>query len=353
MHDLRAAREEALLACDLFNDRRERNLDAFLGHMFRAWLHLLRAIAAKEHWGRDAAAGDLGALLARYVPDSADPLRANIAFLLGLRERIEHRFSRTRLQTVEALVSGKLHALLLNFEKTLTAEFGERQSLASALRFPVFLSSLTHESPELLERTYENAPHSVLRFIDAYESRLDPAVRVSEAYDFRIYLMPKASPTGRDLPVEFVDVSKLSAQEAEAVENARVIIRDRHVEAINVNRLKASEVVSRVREVFPLFSLYYHTLAWRHFGARPQGNAPDPARTDAAYCVYDRAHRDYLYTEAWVERLEAALDGSPEAVVASWKPPRPVEEAADDYSSSASEIEPVSTSPSEPSTVNE
>ncbi len=343
MHDLRAAREEALLACDLFNDRRERNLDAFLGHMFRAWLHLLRAIAAKEHWGREVVGGDLSALLSHYVADAGDPLRANIEFLLGLRVRIEHRFSRKRLQVVEALVSGKLHALLLNFEKTLTAEFGERQSLAGALRFPIFLSSLTNESPELLERTYEDAPHSVLRFIESYEARLDPAVRMSEAYDFRIYVMPKASPSGRDLPVEFVDVSKLSAEEAEAVENARVIIRDRHVEAINVNRLKASEVVSRVQEMFPAFSLYYHTLAWRHFAIRPHGNAPDPARTDATYCVYDRAHRDYLYTEAWVERIKTALDGSPEAVVASWKP----------HSSNASQIGPVSTSPSEPSTVNE
>lgn len=352
MHDLRAAREEALLACDLFNDRRERNLDAFLSHMFRAWLHLLRAIAAKEHRGKEASRGDLSTLLTHYVPDAADPLRANIEFLLGLRARIEHRFSRKRLQIIEVLVSGKLHALLLNFERTLTAEFGERQSLASALRFPIFLSSLTEASPELLERTYEQVPHSVLRFIETFEARLSGAVRISEAYDFRIYLMPKASPAGRDLPVEFVDVSKLSAQEAEAVENARVIIRDRHVEAINVNRLKASEVVSRVQEIFPAFSLYYHTLAWRHFGIRPHGNAPDPAHTDATYCVYDRAHRDYLYTEAWLERLKSALDGSPEAVVASWKPPRPAEEETD-YSSNSSWITPASTSPAEPSTVNE
>lgn len=326
MHDLRAAREEALFACDLFNDRRERNLDGFLAHMLQAWSHLLHAIEAKEHG-------------AEYFTGSADPMRANLDFFRGLHARIEHRFSRKRLQFVETLVSGKIHALLLNFEKTLVAEFGERQSLSTALRFPIFLASLTHDSRRLLEEAYERTPASVLRYVESYEGRLDASVRVSESYDFRIYLMPKASPTERDLPVEFVDLSKLSAEEAQAVENARVIIRDRHVEALNLNRLKAGEVVARVQALFPPFSVYYHTLAWRHYHIRPSSAAADPMQTDARYCVYDRAHRDYLYTEAWVERLKADLDGDPERIITSWKPPaRMVEPAA---------LEPTGTNPVE------
>jgi hypothetical protein len=321
MRDLRAAREEALLGCDLFNDRRERNFDAFIGHMLRAWLHLLQAIAAKERRAGDTKGWDLVAHLRRYIPDSADPLRANLEFFLGLRERTEHRFSRKRLQIVETLVAGKINALLVNFEKTLVAEFGERWSLANALRFPVFLSSLIEDSSTLLERSYGQAPSSVLHFIDSYETRLDRAVRVSEAYDFRIYLMPKASPADRDLPMEFVDLSKLTADEAKAVENARVVIRDRRVEAVNVSRMRAGEVVSRVQSVFPAFSMYYHTLAWRHYGIRPPSNAADPERTESRYSAYDRAHRDYLYTEAWVDRLKSDLAKDPDAVIASWKPP--------------------------------
>ncbi|HEY9086471.1 MAG TPA: DUF3644 domain-containing protein [Candidatus Tyrphobacter sp.] len=322
MHDLRASREEALLACDLFNDRRERNLDAFLAHMMRAWHHLLRAITSKEHRLSEMRDWDSHKHLQHYLADPADPLRANLEFFLRLRERIEHRFSRKRLRFVETLVSGKINALLVNFEKTLVAEFGERWSLADAMRFPIFLSSLTRESARLLEGAYEGTPTSVLRFIESYEARLDHSIRVSEAYDFRIYLMPKAPPTERDLPIEFVDLSKLSAEEAEAVENARVIIRDRQIEAINVNRLKAGEVVAQVRMVFPAFSMYRHTLAWRYHGIRPPSNSPDPARTDSKYAVYDRAHRDYLYTEAWVDRLKDELGAAPEAVVARWKPAR-------------------------------
>jgi len=328
MHDLRAAREEAVLAGDFLNDRRERNLDAFLAHMLRAWLHLLRAVAVKERRARETKGWDLRAHLQNEFADARDPVRANVEFFIGLRERIEHRFTRNRLRYVELLVSGKINALLLNFEKTLVSRFGQRQSLAETLRFPVFLSSLSRDSAELLESAYAAAPASILRFVEAYEARLDRAVRVSEAYDFRIYLMPKASPAERDLPIEFVDLSKLSAEEAQAVENARVIIRDRQVEAINVSRLKAGEVVARVQAIYPAFSMYYHTLAWRRYGIRPASNAPDPAQSDTTYAVYDRAHRDYLYTEAWVERLTSDLATDPDTVVASWKPPRRAEEGA-------------------------
>jgi hypothetical protein len=328
MRDLRAAREEALLGCDLFNDRRERNLDAFIAHMLRAWLHLLRAVAAKQRRTRETRDWDLPRHLRDFIPDFEDPVRVNVEFFLGLRERIEHRFSRKRLHFVETLVSGKIHALLLNFEKTLVAEFGVRQSLSNALRFPIFLTSLTHDTRQLIDEAYGETPASVLRYIESYERKLEHAVLVNESYDFRIYLMPKASPSERDLPVEFVDLSKLSAEEAQAVENARVIIRDRHVEAVNVNRLKAGEVVARVQSLYAAFSVYYHTLAWRHYRIRPPSNAADPMQTDAHYCVYDRAHRDYLYTEAWVERLKTDLDGDPEAVVASWKPPRMVTPSA-------------------------
>jgi hypothetical protein len=29
--------------------------------------------------------------------------------------------------------------------------------------------------------------------------------------------------------------------------------------------------------------------------------------TDSKYCVYDAAHKDYLYTEAWVDKLAKNL----------------------------------------------
>jgi len=60
--------------------------------------------------------------------------------------------------------------------------------------------------------------------------------------------------------------------------------------------------------------MHHHVLAWRHHEVRPTSNAADPARTDSRYCFYDRAHNDYLYSSAWVAKLEAELEDGEEAV---------------------------------------
>jgi hypothetical protein len=36
---------------------------------------------------------------------------------------------------------------------------------------------------------------------------------------------------------------------------------------------------------------------------RPYEKDEDPKITDSRYCVYDEPHKDYLYTEEWVEYL--------------------------------------------------
>ena len=52
-----------------------------------------------------------------------------------------------------------------------------------------------------------------------------------------------------------------------------------------------------------VFTMGSHTAAWRHFKIRPQGSVPKPELTASEFCVHDRAHNDYLYTKAWVDKL--------------------------------------------------
>ena len=42
-------------------------------------------------------------------------------------------------------------------------------------------------------------------------------------------------------------------------------------------------------------------------GSSLSGSAPKPEATDSKYCVYDAAHKGYLYTEAWVNKLSKDL----------------------------------------------
>ena len=51
-----------------------------------------------------------------------------------------------------------------------------------------------------------------------------------------------------------------------------------------------------------------HTDSWKKFRMRPKTGSKNPENTDSKYCVYNRAHIDYLYTKAWVDHLVRELD---------------------------------------------
>ena len=41
----------------------------------------------------------------------------------------------------------------------------------------------------------------------------------------------------------------------------------------------------------------------RYFKVRPPGGSTHPEQTDTKYCIYDKRHNDYGYTEEWVNLL--------------------------------------------------
>jgi hypothetical protein len=85
----------------------------------------------------------------------------------------------------------------------------------------------------------------------------------------------------------------------------------------NADTVRAGEVAKRVqnalgnpkiirgRKEVDKYSVAWHTKCWRHFKIRPaNGNSP-PEQTDIKYCIYDKRHDDYGYTEEWVKLLVA------------------------------------------------
>jgi hypothetical protein len=316
---LAVAKQEALLACDLYNEPRQpRSFELFVIHMERAWLNLFHAVQAQL--GGEEEGWDLERLARVHMPHAQDPIRRNIEFFIALRARIEHRFTPRQLRALETVVSGKALAYLRDFDTYLVQEFGERQSLGSSLRFPVYLASLARDAPEVLKEVYRRVPVATRKFIEAFDADTEEEVRLDPAYDFKVYLVPKsAGGPAADLAMEFVRLEDLSPDQREQVQAGTVLIRDRHVEVANVDRLKPSEVVERVQEVWPKFNLYYHTLASRYFKVRPKGKSEHPDATDTRYCFFDVVHRDYTYTQAWAEKLREALANDPDTVGAEWK----------------------------------
>lgn len=76
---------------------------------------------------------------------------------------------------------------------------------------------------------------------------------------------------------------------------------------------KPASVVSKVRAATELnFTAHHHQLAWKKFGVRPRANAKNPADCKKDFCHYHSAHKDYTYSDKWVEYLIAVVSNPEE-----------------------------------------
>lgn len=111
---------------------------------------------------------------------------------------------------------------------------------------------------------------------------------------------------GTAIPV----VVSYSDEKALPISRAVALTRERRVPVINPGKLKPSEVVKLVQKRLgssKIFRMNEHTQAWKYYGVRPASNANDPADCNLDYCNYDDAHKDYLYTQKWVDFLSVKL----------------------------------------------
>jgi len=81
-------------------------------------------------------------------------------------------------------------------------------------------------------------------------------------------------------------------------------IKEKQIPVANLGYLKSGEVIKEVSKAYGIkFSHYDHKLCYQHYHARPQARASDPAATDPRHCIYDAAHRDYVYKPEWIAFL--------------------------------------------------
>ena len=338
---LQSAKEEAMLAVDLYNrPLGHRYLEAHIVHMHMAWLYLGHGVFIRDgvdfrYWqpdGRhlkrtkdgDPMTWDLARSIVELYPDENNPVRRNLEFFIPLRNMVEHRHARV----IEAVVAGRIQSNVLNFEQKVVSEFGSKEGLGQVLRLPIFLSSLTEDAAEAVKRAYDLLPVRIRNFISDYEEGLPEDVRNHPHYDLRIYLVPKTGPkTQADAALEFVRTGDLTPEQREALQQVQVIIRDRIVPMANQGLHKPSAVANAVQEAIPwrFDASNTHAKAWRHFGVRPDAGAANAAGTDQRYCVYDQPHQDYLYTDAWIAKLKRELQTEEDFRTVTGRRPSPKE----------------------------
>jgi len=198
----------------------------------------------------------------------------------------------------------------MNYERMLVDTFGASEGLADRLRFPVFLTSLSEEGVEALKETHKRLPKRLTRYVEEYDGMLSDNVREDSRYDFRVLLIAQTGPrTEADVAMRFVRAEDLPEEQRGQLEEIRTIVRDRQVPVSNVDKHRPGTVCARVRETLGVrFNPSSdHVRAWKHYRVRPESGAENHTRTDPRYCVWDEAHGDYVYTDAWIRKLTTEL----------------------------------------------
>ncbi len=226
-------------------------------------------------------------------------------FFIRFRNKIEHRYS----PIVEAVIAGKAQSYIVNFEEKVVKEFGQPESLGQSLRLPVFLTTLTEDAVAAVKNAFVLLPARIRNFITDYEGQLPDEVLNHSAYDFRLYLIPKTSSKAQaDAAIEFVRLSDLTPEQREKVDESLVIIRDRQVGVANKGSMRPTQVTKAAQAQIPwkFRTTPEHFRASQHFKVKPPTGGSKTG-TDGRYCVYDDAHEDYVYTQAWVDKLVQEL----------------------------------------------
>lgn len=319
-------RDAAIAAVEAYNrpGRRFRTAQ-YIVMITIAWTALFHAVFYKRGrrpWYRKRTAGggiryvkvdgeprhwELAECLNEYFAGNHPPERKNIEFLIGIRNKIEHR----HLPEFDISLYGECQATLLNLEEILTQEFGNKYALAEDLAVSLqFSTRIPSEKAIAARKLAAGASKTVKDYIEQFRGNLAPAILNSMKYSFSVFLVPKVAnrQSAADVAVQFVRVDEASEEELQRLQRLNVLIKEKYIPIANLDLHKPGQVVAQISRRIPFsFTMTTHTSAWRHFKVRPASGSANPERTLPQYCIYDPVHKDYVYTKAWIEKLATEL----------------------------------------------
>jgi hypothetical protein len=322
---LEKARDSALLAVEVYNKPAVKfKSGGYITLMVIAWTALFHAVFfkqrrkpfCKEH-GRflridnDFRHWELGECLCQYFKtDTGNPVRKNLEFFIPLRNRIEHR----SMPELDASIFGECQAMLLNFDEMLEKEFGAQYCLRECLSFSLQLFPSSESLVDAVK--YKPESKSVVDFIQQFRSTISPEVTASGKYSFKAFLIQVANHKSENaLPVQFVHYNKLSEEEKKQLGHVVAMVKFKEVPVANPDIIRPGEVVKKVQTALGdpkvprygrqvnMFTMDVHSRCWRKYKVRPPSDSPNPHETNWKYCVYDKMHDDYGYTQAWIDFL--------------------------------------------------
>lgn len=291
------AREAMIAAVQIFNSPAVLfKLEMFPVLSQIAWTYLLHEYYDRR--GEDIEDDDGNTLLLSQMirrddcPVKGDIVK-NLKAVKKLRDDVEHK----TLNSLGRNFWSLFQANCLNFDKTIRQLFGEdaglNEVLPSALQFSrMDVSGLANA------HKYDLTPE-IEAIDDAIADELELDGREGINYKFKVnYSFEKA--TKGEANIVFKDKGS-KAKAAHTILTKKVVGDDLWPH-------KAMRVVALVNaSTDQTFNSHHHQLAWKKYGARPYKGAKNPSDTKKDFAHYHAAHKDYTYSDKWVEYLKAVV----------------------------------------------
>jgi hypothetical protein len=122
-----------------------------------------------KHW-------ELSECLKQYFQEKNPPERKNLEFLMGLRNKIEHR----HLPELDGGLYGECQAALLNLEEMIVTVFGQRYAMTEQLAISLQFSQLVPPEKKKAAKTLAGAAKTVKDYVETFRGGLPsttPSIR--------------------------------------------------------------------------------------------------------------------------------------------------------------------------------
>jgi len=305
---LEKAKESALLAVDIYNKPKTSfRAGGFVVLMCIAWTALLHAIFEKQKKkyfypddkntkrykkiDGDYKAWELLKSAKEFFLNEQNPVFKNIEFFYEIRNKVEHRF----MPIIDPVISGECQSLLLNFEELLVQEFGDKNSIVESLFIPLQFT----EQRKTLPKTKQD--EKILNFIKTFRESLSEDIEGSQKFSFKAFFIPKLGNhrNSSDIAIEYIKFDPDNPEEMKKYSKFIVGIKEKTVQVANQGKYKPSKVLEIIKErINNEKSMSWHTRMWKKHNVRPNSK-----NCKIQYCQYDEPHKDYIYTDAWIDLL--------------------------------------------------
>jgi Protein of unknown function (DUF3644) len=307
------AREAMILAVQVFNSvglKFKTEVFTMLANV--AWTYLMHeyyshklAVKIVNEQGHSM---PLSEVIARQDCPLQDGIKKNLNALKILRDKVEHHL----LGKADLKWLGMFQACCLNFDRTMCEHFGSKLTLAQDLSFALQFAKMNFDHVTHINN-YE-LPEDISAMDALITEGMTPEQINDTNFQFQVVYTLNAAPKSR-AHLQFVNPDSAEGKKIHNVLSKRVA-------ADELYPYKPGKVVKLVAAKTKAgFTSHNHLQAIRKYKVRPKHGSAQPENTDKMYCIYHAAHKDYTYSDAWVEKLvEAVKDAQEFAAIKAVKP---------------------------------